>query len=107
MNKALIVFSGNYELEQDLPTDVVSFDYLGLGSYCRNCTVNRFAAQGYLEAKNKTNAWADILGQYYNTGLVVRGLSAISDVVFAKTCYSFQLLATGSVECIPRSQVWT
>jgi len=70
MNKALIIFQGNYELEQQLTDDVVGWDYLGLGEHCRSCTVNRFAAQGYMEAKNETNDWADILGEYYNTGLV-------------------------------------
>lgn len=70
MNKALIIFSGNYELEQNIPLEVVPFSYLGLESYCPGCTVNKFAADGYLEARNETNDWADILGQYYNTGLV-------------------------------------
>lgn len=70
MNKALIIFAGNYQLEQTLTDEVVSWDYLGLGDYCRNCTVNKFAADGYLEAKAETNDWAAILGEYYNTGLV-------------------------------------
>jgi len=70
MNKALIIFEGNYALEQNLPTDVVSWDVLGLNQTCPGCTVNRFAAQGYLECKQATNNWQAIVGAYAGQGLV-------------------------------------
>lgn len=70
MNKALIVFKGDYALEQNLPTDVVSWDVLGMNTTCANCTVNRFAAQGYLECKQATNNWQQIVAAYAGQGLV-------------------------------------
>ena len=70
MNKALIIFQGDYELEQHLPTDVVSWDVLGMNATCPGCTVNRFAAQGYLECKAATNNWQAIINAYAGQGLV-------------------------------------
>ena len=49
MNKALIIFKGDYGLEQNLSTEVVGWDYFGIGNdTCYGCTVNKFAAQGYM-----------------------------------------------------------
>lgn len=70
MNKALIIFKGNYDIEQNLTDDIVGWEYLNLTQGCRNCTVNRQAAQAYMEAKEATNDWQDILDAYYNQGLV-------------------------------------
>jgi TPP-dependent 2-oxoacid decarboxylase len=72
MNKALIIFTGNYAIEQALTTEVVNWDYLNLTQawQCKNCTVNQQAAQAYLEAKEATNDWQEILDAYYNKGLV-------------------------------------
>ena len=60
MNKALIIFKGNYELEQDFASNLetVPFDYIGLNSSaCAGCTVNARAARAYMECKNSTNNW--------------------------------------------------
>ncbi|KAK9893536.1 hypothetical protein P389DRAFT_112839 [Cystobasidium minutum MCA 4210] len=72
MNKALIIFKGNYDIEQGLSDDVVDWSYMNLteGWSCRNCTVNRQAAQAYVEVKEATNDWQEILDAYYNQGLV-------------------------------------
>lgn len=70
MNKALIIFKGNYALEQNLTTDVVGWDALNLSHVCSDCTVNAQAARAYMEAKEATNDWQDILLAYYNQGLV-------------------------------------
>jgi len=72
MNKALIVFEGNYEHEQQLTTDVVSWGNIteGLGYSCPTCTANAYAVQGYLEAKEETNNFEAIRMPYYNSGLV-------------------------------------
>merc|ERR1711939_456562 len=72
MNKALIIFEGNYEHEQMLTTDVVSWSNIteGLGESCPSCTANAYAVQGYLEAKEETNNFQAIREPYYNSGLV-------------------------------------
>jgi hypothetical protein len=70
MNKALIIFTGNYDIEQNLSDETVTWAALNLSSACDTCTVNAQAAQAYNEAKEETNDWADILGAYYNQGLV-------------------------------------
>ena len=71
MNKALIIFKGNYDIEQSLSDEIVGWEYLNLTQGCEgNCTVNRQAAQAYLEVKEATNDWQDILDAYYNQGLV-------------------------------------
>ncbi|KAL8281301.1 hypothetical protein RQP46_006335 [Phenoliferia psychrophenolica] len=70
MNKALIIFKGNYELEQQLPTDVISWEEAFNITSCKNCTVNAYAAKGYNECKAETNNWADIRQAYGGQGLV-------------------------------------
>ncbi|KAH8918714.1 hypothetical protein BT69DRAFT_1353710 [Atractiella rhizophila] len=70
MNKALIIFSGNLELEQNLPTDSVGWEAIGLGEECPGCLVNAFAAQGYMECKNATNNFQAIRDAYVGQGLV-------------------------------------
>lgn len=70
MNKALIIFTGNYDVEQNLSDEIVTWEALNLTSACDTCTVNAQAARAYNEAKEETNDWADILGAYYNQGLV-------------------------------------
>lgn len=70
MNKALIIFKGNYDIEQNLSDDIVTWDALNLSHACGSCTVNRQAAQAYQEVKAETNDWQEILDAYYNQGLV-------------------------------------
>lgn len=70
MNKAVIIFKGNYELEQQLPLDVVDWEGIGMRDVCNNCTANAFAMQGYLECKNETNNWKTIVDAYSGQGLV-------------------------------------
>lgn len=70
MNKALIIFKGNYDIEQNLTDDIVGWDALNLSEACGTCTVNRQAAQAYMEVKAETNDWQTILDAYYNQGLV-------------------------------------
>lgn len=72
MNKALIIFEGNWEHEQNLSTDVVPWSAItpSLGHSCPRCTANAYAVQGYLEAKNETNNFEAIRQPYYNSGLV-------------------------------------
>lgn len=48
MAKVVIVFKGNYGLEKSLDPSITGFDYLGLQGYCSGCTVNAFAAKGYV-----------------------------------------------------------
>lgn len=43
-SQALIVFKGNYELEQRLPLDVSPWEDLNITT-CHNCTMNSFALQ--------------------------------------------------------------
>lgn len=88
MNKALIIFKGNYDIEQNLTEDIVSWEYLGINGTCTNCTVNRQAAQAYMEVKAETNDWADILGAYYNQGLVfsIAGHGFVSRQSFHLPC---------------------
>ncbi|KAL8280503.1 hypothetical protein RQP46_007151 [Phenoliferia psychrophenolica] len=69
MNKAVIVFRGNYELEQKLPQDFQSWDALNVTT-CPGCTVNSFALAGYLECKAETNNWEKIRSAYAGQGLV-------------------------------------
>lgn len=72
MNKVVTVFKGNYDLEQTLDTDVSSWSLIGsgIGSACKTCTVNSFALQGYLEARNATDNWNLTRNAYYGSGLV-------------------------------------
>lgn len=86
MNKALIIFKGNYDIEQTLSDDIVDWEYLNLTQGCRNCTVNRQAAQAYLEVKEATNDWQDILDAYYNQGLVfsIAGHGFVSTILLSR-----------------------
>lgn len=72
MNKVLFVFRGNYAREQNIPLDVVPWSQItpGLGQACPSCTANRYAVQGYLEARNATNNWQITRNAYYGAGLV-------------------------------------
>ena len=67
MNKVVVVHKGSRALLAELPLDVVSFDYVdSLEGACSECTMNQFAAQGYMEAKNWTNNWEITRNAYYN-----------------------------------------
>jgi hypothetical protein len=56
--QVVLVFRGDYAIENNLDQAVTSWDALGLGGACANCTVNAQAAQAYLEAREATNNWA-------------------------------------------------
>jgi hypothetical protein len=64
------VFKGNYEMEKNLPTETVPWTYLGINGTCESCTVNAYAAQGWMEAKAATNNFAVTLAAYSGAGLV-------------------------------------
>lgn len=82
MNKALIVFKGNHTLEQSLSTASSSWDAIGLGNQCPGCTVNSFAAQGYMECKAETNNFQAIRDAYMGqVCLVLRTSCARSDCI--------------------------
>lgn len=67
--QVVLVFKGDYTLEKTLPADVVSFDAIGLGEICPGCTVNNYAAQGYLEAVAATNNFEKARAKWEETGL--------------------------------------
>lgn len=69
MAKVVLVFKGDYTLEKTLPSDVTSFDAIGLGRVCEGCTVNSYAAQGYLEAVKETNNFEKARARWEETGL--------------------------------------
>merc|ERR1711939_860008 len=70
MDKVVLIFKGDYGLESSLPSNVTSFAGLGLGEdVCENCTVNEYALQGYVEARQETNNWALSRARYESTGL--------------------------------------
>ncbi|KAL8292659.1 hypothetical protein RQP46_001271 [Phenoliferia psychrophenolica] len=67
MNKVTLVFKGDYNLEKNLPNATTSFDTIGYGSECPNCTVNAFAAKGYMECRDATNGFATSVAYWKNT----------------------------------------
>lgn len=67
--QVVLVFRGDYATENNLPQDITSWDSLGLGGACANCTVNALAAQAYLEARAETNNWALSRARVEETGL--------------------------------------
>jgi len=69
MDKVVIVFTGNYWMEKNLPTETASLDVLGLAEECPGCRVNSFALQGYLEAKAATNNFEKGMQRWRDTGL--------------------------------------
>jgi len=99
MNKVLLIFRGNYDMEQNLPLEVSSWDELGegIGATCYNCTVNSYALQGYLEAKEATNNFALTRQAYEGQGLVfsiaghglggMHSLIASADFNYQQICY--------------------
>lgn len=72
MNKVLMVFRGNHAYEQYLPDQVVGWGNItyDLGKECQGCTVNAFAAQGYVEARQATNNFQKTRDAYNGQGLV-------------------------------------
>jgi len=70
MNKALIIFKGDYDIEQNLDQTSTSWAALNLSDACGDCTVNAEAARAYMECKEETNNFEAIREQYYNSGLV-------------------------------------
>ena len=63
----LQVFKGDYNLEKNMPNATTSFDTIGYGSECPNCTVNAFAAKGYMECRDATNGFAKSVEFWRNT----------------------------------------
>lgn len=72
MNKVLMVYRGNTYMEGMLSTDVVPWSAItsDLGKACPSCTVNKYAAQGYVEARQATNNFALTRQAYAGQGLV-------------------------------------
>lgn len=68
--QVVLVFRGDYNIENSLSTDITTLAGLGLGSdTCSNCTVNAQALQAYLEAREETNNWALSRARVEETGL--------------------------------------
>lgn len=64
----MLVFRGDYAIENNISQEVASWESLGLGA-CDNCTVNAQALQAYLEAREATNNWALSRARVEETGL--------------------------------------
>ncbi|KAL8290625.1 hypothetical protein RQP46_002883 [Phenoliferia psychrophenolica] len=108
MNKALIVFKGNYELEQNISTEVVGWDYFGMGNdTCYGCTVNKFAAQGYMECKNETNDWKDIIDAYSGQKLVFsitgHGLGGMHSLIASADLNNQKIAYYSHTQSVPRT----
>lgn len=104
MNKALIVFQGDYALEQTLPLDTMYWNETlansstttsVLPARCTGCTVNKFAWDGYLEAKIATNNFATLREAYYGQDLVFsitgHGLGGMHSQIAAIDLYEEQI----------------
>jgi len=68
MDKVVVVFQGNYGIENHLNESSVNLDQaLGLGT-CGNCTGNAQAVTAYVEAREATNNWAIAAAAVERTG---------------------------------------
>jgi len=70
MNKVVVVFRGNPQVEANLALDVVPWSYIGINGTCQDCTMNAQAAEAYMEAKNATNNFEATRDRYAGAGLV-------------------------------------
>ena len=68
MDKIVLVFKGDYGIENHLNDTAVNLNTaLGLGT-CDNCTGNAQAVQAYVEAREATNNWALAIEAMERTG---------------------------------------
>lgn len=68
MDKIVLVFKGDYGIENHLNDTTVNLNTaLGLGT-CDNCTGNAQAVQAYVEAREATNNWALAIEAMERTG---------------------------------------
>jgi hypothetical protein len=66
----LLIFKGNKEMEQNIPQATVPWSFVGINDTCQDCTMNEFAAQGWMEAKAATNNFEKTIAAYTGQGLV-------------------------------------